>query len=332
MLETILPFLKPVAHLIEDPDVSEVMINGSGSVFYQSNGRLHELPDAKLDQGHLEHAAKRIAHLLGKDISEAKPLLDARLEDGSRVSIVFPPTSLHGITFDIRKFRPQWFTLAQLVEAQALPESLASQLAEAVRDRQTILIVGGTDTGKSTFAKALIDFIPLDERLGVIEDTAELKVDHPNVFRFEAREEQRNPLGEIVLPAVTIRDLIKTSLRQRPDRLIIGEVRGAEAFDLLDALNTGHSGSISTLHANSALQGLSRLASLALRANVEIPHKALQAEIGDLIDIVVHVERHNFKRRVSEVISINRFDPDRNAYDFATLYSAHDLKHASRAA
>ena len=170
--------------------------------------------------------------------------------------------------------------------------------------RKTILIAGGTDTGKTTFAKALIDFIPQHERLGVIEDTAELKVDHPNVFRFEARKE----------PPVTIRDLVKATLRHRPDRLIIGEVRGGEAFDLLDALNTGHSGSISTVHANSALQALSRLASLSLRADVDIPYRAIQGEIGDLINLVVYIERRDGKRRVAEALELNGFDAETGRY------------------
>ena len=173
---------------------------------------------------------------------------------------------------------------------------LRQQFAEAVRGSQTILIAGGTDTGKTTFAKALIDFIPQDERLGVIEDTVELKIDHPNVFRFEARKEQIDRSGTKTIPAVTIRDLVKATLRHRPDRLIIGEVRGGEAFDLLDALNTGHAGSISTVHANSALQALSRLATLTLRADVDLPYRAIQGEIGDLIDLVIHIERRDGRR------------------------------------
>jgi pilus assembly protein CpaF len=202
-----------------------------------------------------------------------------------------------------------------LVSANALPRSIADQLAQAVRNRQTILVSGGTDTGKTTFTKALLDFIPRTERLGVIEDTMELKIDHPNVFRFEARKELRDPVGSVTVPAVTIRDLVKATLRHRPDRLIIGEVRGGEAFDLLDALNTGHAGSISTLHANSARQALSRLASLSLRAHVDIPYRAIQAEIGDLINLVVHIERKDGLRRVSEVLQINGFDAETGRYE-----------------
>jgi len=318
-LETILPFLQPIAHLITDPGVSEVMVNGDGAIFIQRNGQLSSV-NAALESKYLANAVKRIARSLGNDIGGSKPLLDARLPDGSRVAAAFPPCSLNGVTLTIRKFRPQWFTMEQLVEAGMLPTAVAAKLAEAVRNRKTILIAGGTDTGKTTFAKALIDFIPQNERLGVIEDTAELKIDHPNVFRFEARKEQADSSGKIAVPAVTIRDLVKATLRHRPDRLIVGEVRGGEAFDLLDALNTGHAGSISTVHANSALQALSRLATLTLRADVDLPYKAIQGEIGDLIDLVVHIERRDGCRRVSQVLQINGFDSDAGRYDAKSLY------------
>ena len=305
--ETILPFLQPIAHLITDAGISEIMVNGDQSVFIQRNGRI-EAVTATVEQKYLVNAVKRIARSLGEDISEAKPLLDARLPDGSRVAAAFPPCSLYGVTLTIRKFRPNWFTLPELVTAGALPDSVADQLAAAVRDRQTILVSGGTDTGKTTFTKALLDHIPQSERLAIIEDTMELRVDHPNAIRFEARRSQTDADGNITVPAVSIRDLVKATLRHRPDRLIIGEVRGAEAFDLLDALNTGHAGSISTIHANSATMALSRLASLALRAGIDIPYMALQRDIRELIDIVVHIERREGKRFVSEVLRIKGFD------------------------
>ena len=312
-LETILPFLQPIEHIILDPAVSEVMVNGDGAIFLQRNGLL-TVVDARLEPKYLMNAVKRIARSLGNDIGESKPLLDARLPDGSRVAAAFPPCSLNGVTLTIRKFRPHWFTMQQLVEARALSAMLAATLGEAVRNRKTILIAGGTDTGKTTFAKALIDFIPQHERLGVIEDTAELKIDHPNVFRFEARKEQIHSSGTKTIPAVTIRDLVKATLRHRPDRLIIGEVRGGEAFDLLDALNTGHAGSISTIHANGALQALSRLASLSLRADVDIPYRAIQGEIGDLINMVIYIERRDGVRRVSEVLELKGFDVETGRY------------------
>lgn len=319
-LETILPFLQPIAHLILDPGVSEVMVNGNGLIFIQRNGALSSV-GAALEPKYLTNAVKRIARSLGNDISESKPLLDARLPDGSRVAAVFPPCSLDGVTLTIRKFRPHWFTMAQLVEVGALPAELASTLEDAVRNRKTILIAGGTDTGKTTFAKALIDFIPQRERLGVIEDTAELKIQHPNVFRFEARKQQIDGCGNITAQAITIRDLVKATLRHRPDRLIIGEVRGGEAFDLLDALNTGHAGSISTVHANSALQALSRMATLTLRADIDIPYRAVQGEIGDLINLVVHIERKEGRRRVSEVLELHGFDVGTGRYETTPLHN-----------
>ena len=318
-LETILPFLQPIAQVILDPGVSEVMVNGDGGIFMQVDGRMWPL-DTRIEPKFLLNAVKRIARSLDGDIGETKPLLDARLPDGSRVAAAFPPCSLHGVTLTIRKFRPHWFTLDQLVEAGMLPFPLAGELISAVKNRKTILIAGGTDTGKTTLAKALIDHIPLEERLGVIEDTAELKIDHPNVFRLEARKAQMDGTGKVTLPAVTIRDLVKASLRHRPDRLIIGEVRGGEAFDLLDALNTGHAGSISTVHANSALQALSRLATLALRADVDIPYKAIQGEIGDLIDVVVHIERRDGGRSVSQAFELHGFNSETGSYETKFLF------------
>jgi pilus assembly protein CpaF len=318
-LETILPFLEPIATFILDATVSEVMVNGDGNIFLQVDGKLWRI-DAAIEQRFLANAVKRIARSLDNDIGEAKPLLDARLPDGSRVAAAFPPCSLNGVTLTIRKFRPHWFTMNQLVEIGMLPSPLAAQLRSAVENRKTILIAGGTDTGKTTFAKALIDSIPLEERLGVIEDTAELKIDHPNLFRFEARKAQLDGTGKVTLPAVTIRDLVKASLRHRPDRLIIGEVRGGEAFDLLDALNTGHAGSISTVHANSGLQALSRLATLALRADVDIPYRVLQAEIGDLIDVVVHIERRDGCRSVRQAFEVHGFNTDTGSYETKSLF------------
>ena len=317
-LETILPFLQPIADLITDPAVSEVMVNGNGAIFVQRAGRLCPV-EAKVEQKTLSTAVKRIARSLGEDIGESKPLLDARLPDGSRVAAAFPPCSIHGVTLTVRKFRPHWFTLDELVDVGAIARPAADLLANAVRNRRTILVSGGTDTGKTTFTKALIDLIPRSERLAVIEDTMELKVDHPNVCRFEARKEVRDAPGNVSVPAVTVRDLVKAMLRHRPDRLIIGEVRGGEAFDLLDALNTGHAGSISTLHANSAMQALSRLGSLALRADVDLPYRAIQAEIGDLINLVVHIERCGHERRVAHILEVQGFDPGLNTYKAVSI-------------
>jgi pilus assembly protein CpaF len=319
-LEAILPYLKPIAHLITDPDISEIMVNANGTVFFQRAGAIEPF-ETQLDERHVLTAVKNMARSLSKDISEASPLLDCRLVDGSRIAAAMPPAT-EGVLLTIRKFRPHWFSLDQLVRAQALPQFVADFLIEAVRRRKNILLSGGTGTGKTTFTKALVDLVPLSERLAVIEDTRELKIDHPNVFRFEARPEGRASNGDVLSSAITIRDLVKASLRHRPDRVIIGEVRGPEAFDLLDALNTGHTGSISTLHANSAEHALSRLASLAIRADSGVPHQALQCEVGDLIDLSVHVRLHGSHRFVAEVIEVHGFHSDANRYEVTDVYNA----------
>jgi pilus assembly protein CpaF len=319
-LEAILPYLKPIAHLITDPDISEVMVNANGTVFFQRAGTI-EAFETQLDERHVLTAVKNMARSLSKDISEASPLLDCRLADGSRIAAAMPPAT-EGVLLTIRKFRPHWFSLDQLVRARALPQSVADFLIEAVQQRKNILLSGGTGTGKTTFTKALVDLVPLSERLAVIEDTRELKIDHPNVFRFEARPEGRASNGDVLTSAITIRDLVKASLRHRPDRVIIGEVRGLEAFDLLDALNTGHTGSISTLHANSAEHALSRLASLAIRADSGVPHHALQCEVGDLIDVSVHVRLQGSHRFVAEVIEVHGFLSDGNRYGVTNVYNA----------
>jgi pilus assembly protein CpaF len=319
-LEAILPYLKPIAHLITDPDISEVMVNANGTVFFQRAGTIEPF-ETQLDERHVLTAVKNMARSLSKDISEASPLLDCRLADGSRIAAAMPPAT-EGILLTIRKFRPHWFSLGQLVAGRALPHSVADILVKAVQQRKNILLSGGTGTGKTTFTKALVDLVPLSERLAVIEDTRELMIDHPNVFRFEARPEGRASNGDVLTSAITIRDLVKASLRHRPDRVIIGEVRGPEAFDLLDALNTGHTGSISTLHANSAEHALSRLASLAIRADSGVPHQALQCEVGDLIDLSVHVRLQDSHRFVAEVIEVHAFRSDLNRYELTNVYTA----------
>jgi pilus assembly protein CpaF len=301
-LDLILPFLEPLDVFIKRPDVSELMINADGRVFVQIGAGMEQVEVDPLPRENLQQAVKRIARSIDEEIGPARPLLDATLSDGSRVAAVFPPCSVGGgVTLTIRKFRPNWFRLEELITIGMVSEDAARVLKEAVEQRKTILVSGGTGSGKTTLVKALIDHIPYSERLGIIEDTAELKIDHPNVFRFVARREQQDGDGNTI-PAVTIRDLVKAALRHRPSRIIIGEVRGAEAFDLIDAVNTGHPGSISTLHANSGLQALSRLASLAMRADVGLPHAVIRQEIAELIDIVVQVSQDASGQRRAESI------------------------------
>ena len=312
--ELILPFLRPIEHLILDPDISEIMLNGSENVFIEQNGYLKPVPEVKLTERSLMIAVKNIARRLGDDISEAKPILDSRLPDGSRVAAVIPPCSVNGVTLTIRKFNSRHFALADLICTTTLPESLASELVRYVRDRKNILISGGTGTGKTTLLNALASYIPDDQRLVIIEDTSEIQIQKPNLVWFEARREQ---LG---IPVVTIRDLLKATLRHRPDRIILGEIRGGEAFDLLQLLNTGHSGTLSTVHATSAQQGLSRFTSCVLQSGIELPYHAIKANIADSLNVIVQIERRPGQRFVSEVLELRGYDPDADRYDLKPIY------------
>src|SRR5712692_3152006 len=225
--EMILPFLKPIEHLILDDSISEVMVNGADHVFIEKEGFLQEVPGVSLGERSLMVAVKNIARRLGDDISESKPILDSRLPDGSRVAAVIPPCSLTGVTLTIRKFSARHFQMEDLIRAGTLDRALANRLEDYVLSRKNLLISGGTGSGKTTLTASFARFIPPDERLLLIEDTAEIQLPHHNQVRFEARREQNG------LPAISIRDLLKASLRHRPDRIILGEIRGQEAFDLL---------------------------------------------------------------------------------------------------
>jgi pilus assembly protein CpaF len=318
--DVILPFLRPIAHLIQDPEVSEIMVNGSRRVFVERDGLLREVVGVRLDERNLRVAVKNIARALGDDVSEEQPILDARLADGSRVAAVFPPCSVGGTTLTIRKFQTRFFTAEELVRIGTMPPDVLSILRAAIAAGANVLISGGTSTGKTTILNALAAFLPLGERIVLIEDTAELQIEHANLVRFEARREQ--PL----LPAITIRDLLRTTLRHRPDRIILGEVRGGEAFDLIQALNTGHAGSLSTIHANSAPQALARLASCALQGGVDLPYHAIRQQIADAIQFVLHVTRKDRRRCVHELIRVGPYNGTRDGYEPETLFSTEHVQ------
>ena len=314
--ELILPFLRPIQHLILDPDISEIMVNGPEHIFIEKAGYLQAVPGVKLTPQSLIVAVKNIARRLGDDISEAKPILDSRLPDGSRVAAVIPPCSIQGVALTIRKFNSHRFKMKDLIEVGTLTIALATQLEEYVAQRKNILICGGTSSGKTTLANLLMEFIPDHERIVLIEDTAEIQVEKENVLRFEARREQNG------LPAVTIRDLLKATLRHRPDRIIVGEIRGGEAFDLLQLLNTGHSGTLSTVHANSAAQGISRFTTCVLQSGIEMPYRAIKANIAESLNIVVQIERRPGYRFVSEVLEIQSYEPEHDRYELRNLYQS----------
>src|SRR5689334_1971804 len=307
-LDRILPFLRPIEDLLRDPAITELMVNDGGRrVFVERNGGLELLADRSLEPRNLTVAIKNIARACGDEISEAQPILDARLEDGSRVAAMFPPCAVAGPALTIRKFGRRYM-LDDLVDNGTLSGGLAQRLVDAIKAERNILISGGTGTGKTTLLNALAARIPDDNRIVVIEETAEIHLEKPNLVRFEARRAQI-PLGhEAPLPAVTIADLVRATLRHRPDRIIVGEVRGAEAFDLLQALNTGHLGSLTTIHANSAEQALTRLAHCVLTANVGLPHRSIREAIALAIHVVVHLDRVDGSRRVTGMVGVNGYD------------------------
>src|SRR2546423_7316374 len=311
----ILPYLRQIENLILDPDISEIMLNSPSDIFIEKQGILERVAGVTISADQLRVAVQNIARSLGDDISEEKPILDSRLPDGSRIAAVLPPCSIHGITLTIRKFNTRSFTIDDLIRIGTITEPMANLLKIAIQDRKNILISGGTGTGKTTLLNILADFIPNEDRLVVIEDTAEIHIRKPNLVRFEARRQQGPKI-----PAVTIRDLLKASLRHRPERTILGEIRGEEAFDLLQALNTGHSGSLSTIHANSASQALSRLASCVLQSGIELPYKAIKASIADSINLLVHVERRHSKRFVAEVLELTSYSPTEDQYTLNPIY------------
>lgn len=311
--DIILPFLRPIAHLITDPGISEIMIHGGERVFVERDGVVSLVAGLVLDTRSLTAAAKHIARACHDDVSEEKPLLDARLPDGSRVAVALPPCSVGGVTMTVRKFGTRQFTLAELVTVGMLAPTMHEALLAAIARRDTLLISGGTSAGKTTCLNAIARELPIGDRIIVIEETAEIVITHANVVRFEARRQQDT------LPAVTIRDLLRASLRHRPDRLVVGEVRGAEAFDLLQCLNTGHNGSMSTIHANSARLAVHRLVSCVLQAGEHLPHEAICAQVADTIHLVLHLDRRHGQRLAQELVRVRRYDFTNHAFEFETV-------------
>jgi pilus assembly protein CpaF len=288
--------------LMDDPAVDEIMVNGVSAVLVERNGRIEGTEIAFESERELLHVIERILSPLGRRVDEASPLVDARLSDGSRVNCVIAPLSLEGPVLTIRRFRPRGFSLEELVEMGSLTEDLASVLSSCVRARLNIVVSGGTGCGKTTFLNVLSSLIDDGQRIITIEDAAELKLRQAHVVRLESRPANLEGGGQ-----VTVRALVRNALRMRPDRIIVGEVRGAEALDMLQALNTGHDGSMTTVHANSAADVLRRIETLALMADVALPHSAVREQIASAIDLIVHLERgRDGERRVVSVGEVVR--------------------------
>jgi pilus assembly protein CpaF len=294
--------LGPLEPLLSDPAVDEVMVNGPGAVWVERAGRVERTDVAFATDEDVRHAIERILAPLGRRVDEAEPLCDARLPDGSRVNVVIPPLSLDGPVLTIRRFRRHGFSDADLVELGTWTPPLRDFLAQTVRARLSILVSGGTGSGKTTTLNALSSFVPAGERIVTIEDTAELRLQQPHVVRLEARPPSVEGRGE-----VTIRRLVRNALRMRPDRIVVGEVRGPEALDMLSAMSTGHDGSLCTVHAGSPAEALRRLETLALMAGLGLPHAAIREQVADAVDLVVHQARlPGGARRVVAVAEVVR--------------------------
>lgn len=292
-----LDILQPI---IDDPSVTEIMINGADDIFIEKDGRTEKLNEKFESSQKLEDVIQSIVSKVNRTVNEASPIVDARLSNGSRVNVVLPPIALNGPIMTIRKFSDQPMTIERLINFGSLTEDTAKVLETMVRAKYNIFICGGTGSGKTTFLNALSNFIPKDERIITVEDSAELQITGiKNIVKMETRNANTEGKGEI-----TIRDLIKASLRMRPERIIVGEVRGAEALDMLQAMNTGHDGSLSTGHANSSRDMLSRLETMVLSGAI-IPLEAIRQQIASAIDIMIHLGRIRDKtRKVLEITEI----------------------------
>jgi pilus assembly protein CpaF len=292
--------LGPLEVLLADPAVEEVMVNGPGCVYVERRGRLEATEVAFESEEELRNTIERILAPLGRRVDELSPMVDARLADGSRVNVVIPPLAIDGPSLSIRRFGADRPGPDELVALGTLTPAQRARLASAVEARRSVLVSGGTGSGKTTLLNALSGFVGAAERVVTIEDAAELRLRQPHVVRLESRPAGVEGRGE-----VTIRDLLRNALRMRPDRIVIGEVRGVEALDLLTALNTGHEGALSTIHANSADDALRRLETLVLMAGVGLPHASVTDQVRRGIDLVVHLERQaDGSRRVTEIADV----------------------------
>ena len=285
--------------IIKDDKITEVMINGPEDIFTEKAGKLYKLEQKFDDERQLEDIIQKIVGQAGREVNQANPIVDTRLPDGSRVNVVLPPISLNGATVTIRKFSKTPMTIEQLLKYGSITPEVAHVLELLVKAKYNIFISGGTGSGKTTFLNALSSYIPHDERVITIEDSAELQIEGiDNLVRMETRNANTSGSG-----SVTIRDLIKSSLRMRPERIIVGEVRGGEALDMLQAMNTGHDGSLSTGHANSTRDMLSRLETMVLQGSEGLPLEAIRQQIASAVDIIIHLSRLRDKTRKTMEIS-----------------------------
>jgi pilus assembly protein CpaF len=296
----------PIEPLLRDPAVSEIMVNGPSRIFVERSGRLGQVEAEFADENHLRRVIDRIVSRIGRRVDEASPMVDARLPDGSRVNAVVPPIALDGSTLTIRKFSADPLTVADLISFGTLTKPVAELLRACVRGRLDIVVSGGTGSGKTTTLNVLSSFIPQDERVVTIEDAAELQLHQDHVVRLESRPSNSEGRGE-----VTIRDLVRNALRMRPDRIVVGEVRDGAALDMLQAMNTGHDGSLTTVHANTPRDSVARLETMVLMAGMDLPIRAIREQVSSAVDLIIQVARlKDGSRRITHVTEINGMEGD----------------------
>src|SRR5918999_5990426 len=297
--------LGPIEPLFRDPTISDILVNGAHEIYIERHGKLIRVPAAFRNDAHLLSVIGRIVSKVGRRVDESSPMVDARLPDGSRVNAIIPPLALDGPVLSIRRFEAD-LAVQQLIQNSTVTEAMARLLAGCVHARLNIVISGGTGSGKTTLLNALSSFIPADERVITIEDAAELRLMQEHVVRLETRPPNAGGRGEVIS-----RDLVKNALRMRPDRIIVGEVRSGEALDMLQAMNTGHEGSLTTIHANSPRDALSRLETMILMAGYDLPVRAIRQQVASALDLVVHLERvEDGSRKVTAITEVLRMESD----------------------
>jgi Flp pilus assembly CpaF family ATPase len=296
----------PMERFLNDPSVTEVMVNGVDSIYIEREGKLFETDARFTSDGQLRRVIERVVSKVGRRIDESSPMVDARLPDGSRVNAIIPPLAVDGPAVTVRKFAAGGYTIDNLISFRTLTPQISEFLSSGVRGKLNVLVSGGTGSGKTTLLNVLSSFIPNDERIVTIEDAVELRLLQDHVIRLEARPPNIEGRGQ-----VTIRDLVRNSLRMRPDRIIVGEVRSGEALDMLQAMNTGHEGSLSTLHANTPRDALARLETMVLMAGLELPVRAIREQVASAIDLIVHTSRvRDGTRRITHIVEVDGMEGD----------------------
>ena len=316
--ELILPFLRPIEPLLLDDSISEIMGNPDSSWWYERDGIMRREETVCFDAGRLRTGLEVIANQLGKHLDEDNPVLHAQLPDGSRLAAVIPPVVRPSPALVIRKFPSHHYTVDDLIARGTLTQTLADLLAAQIAAGKTVLISGGTSTGKTTVLRVLANAIPEDQRIVVIEDTSELHIKKPNMLAVECQT-------DTFKANVTFDDLLKSALRWRPDRIILGEVRGIEARTLLDSLNTGHAGSLATIHANSAEKALHRFANLVMRNHAQSTFVDTEAEIAEAVDFIAHVERLPGRRVIREVLALRGYDRDAKRFQIESVFASESI-------